>query len=73
MSYGIICRAKDCREYATHRFTFPGQAETYRCEKHTMRSVSIAIVLRLPLKLIDLTNADHRGPEGMKGLEEQGK
>ena len=73
MSYGIICRQKDCRAYANYRYTWPGRDESYVCEPHAAKVRAVAGAIGMHLQLIPLGDADHRGPAGMASLEDQGK
>lgn len=73
MSSGIICRQKDCKNYARHRFTWPGRNESFICEEHVYKLKDVAEAMGLPLQVIPLTSEDHQSKEGMKSLEEQQK
>jgi hypothetical protein len=72
MSFGIVCRQKPvCPEYAAYRFTWPGKDESFICEKHVVALRGIAKAMGVYVQLIPLSDKDHEGPEGMKGLTGQ--
>lgn len=71
MSSGIICRQKDCKNYARHRFTWPGSNESFICEEHVYKLKDVAEAMGLSLQVIPLTSEDHQSKEGMRSYDEQ--
>jgi hypothetical protein len=59
MSYGIICGSKDCANYASHRYTWPGKDEAAICESCAGKLRGVANAIGLHVQLIPLTTADH--------------
>lgn len=59
MSYGIICGQKDCRSYASHRYTWPGKDEAAICDPCGGKLRGVANAIGLHVQLIPLTDAEH--------------
>jgi hypothetical protein len=69
MSYGILCRQKDCRFYAAFRYTWPGQTESFCCHVHEVKLSAVAHACGFFLDVIALTDLDHRGVTGLPAQE----
>ncbi len=59
MSYGIVCGQKDCGNYASDRYTWPGKDEAAICAPCGSKLRSVASAIGLHIQLIPLTTAEH--------------
>lgn len=59
MSHGIVCHSRDCENYASGRYTWPGKDEAAICPSCTTRLQNVATALGLHVQVIPLTPAEH--------------